>query len=50
MVDEFLRDGLRRGRSVGKKKGKVVLPVYRMGKPLVNLADRNRLYDVLDGG
>lgn len=49
VVDEFLREGLRRARAAKRQSVSVVLPSYPMGKPKVNLADRDQLLDVMEG-
>jgi hypothetical protein len=48
VVDEFLREGLerRRGRSNGKK---IRLPTYDLGTAHVDVADRDALYDLMEG-
>jgi hypothetical protein len=48
VVDEFLADGIRRA-SAPKKRG-ARLPVFRMGAPRVNLADRDQLWDAMERG
>ena len=49
IVDEFLRQGIERSRS-GKKRKLPLLPRGKnMGRELVDISDRNRLYDILDG-
>jgi hypothetical protein len=46
VVDEFLAEGVRRAKA---PKGKLEpLPIFRMGEASVNIADRDRLYDVMD--
>lgn len=48
VVDEFLREGLAR---VGTKRKRKFPPLPRgkdLGRMLVDIADRDRLYDVLD--
>ena len=47
VVDEFLREGLSRQQSPLPKPPP--LPSFKMGKPSVDLADRDRLMDLLDG-
>jgi len=49
LVDEFLRQGLERAHRSRKAAGPVHLPTFAMGKPLVNIDDRDQLYDALDG-
>ena len=48
VVDEFLREGLerRRNRSRGKK---IRLPTFDMGEARVDIADRDALYDLMEG-
>jgi hypothetical protein len=48
VVDEFLAEGLR--RSTAPKKKVVMLPSFRMGEPLVNINDRDQLWDLMDRG
>jgi hypothetical protein len=50
-LSDVTQDALRRGLAVAtsrrrKKPGR--LPTFAMGRPRVDLADRNQLYDVLD--
>ena len=47
VTQEALRRGLTR-REPRRPPRRVKLPSFPMGKPLVDLADRNQLYDVLD--
>jgi hypothetical protein len=49
LVDEFLREGLRRAREPRKPKPPAKLPSFDMGRPAVNLADRDQLGELLDG-
>lgn len=45
------QEALRRGlapRQARRRPKRVKLLSFHMGKPLVDLADRNQLYDVLD--
>jgi hypothetical protein len=49
VVDEFLRDGLMRAQTSSRKKKPFTLPIFDMGRPKANLADRDQLYDILDG-
>lgn len=46
VVDEFLAEGVRRA-SAPKRRG-VALPVFDMGEPRVNLADRDQLESVME--
>jgi plasmid stability protein len=50
-LSEVTQEALRRGlapREPRRRPKRVKLPSFHMGKPLVDLADRNQLYDVLD--
>jgi len=46
LVDQFLAEGIRRD-SAPRKRGRP-LPVFDMGEPLVNLADRDQLWDAME--
>jgi hypothetical protein len=46
VVDEFLAEGLR--RSSAPKKRVVTLPVFDMGEPRVNIADRDQLWELME--
>lgn len=46
VVDEFLAEGVRRASA--PKRGPVALPVFNMGEPRVNIADRDRLLDFME--
>ena len=46
VVDEFLAEGLRRSRA--PKRRPAGLPVFDMGDPRVNIADRDRLWDLIE--
>lgn len=46
LVDEFLAEGLQRSRT--PKKHPVSLPVFDMGEPRVNVADRDQLWDLME--
>jgi hypothetical protein len=46
VVDEFLSDGLR--RACAPKKRTPALPVFEMGEPRVNVADRDQLWDLME--
>jgi hypothetical protein len=50
-LSEVTQEALRLGlapRQARRRPKRVKLPSFHMGKPLVDLADRNQLYDVLD--
>lgn len=47
VTQDVLQRGLREARAPRERKG-VRLPAFAMGRPLVDVADRNQLYDVLD--
>ena len=46
LVDEFLAEGIRRSRRT--KSAVAPLPVFQMGEPTVDLADRDHLWEVMD--
>ena len=46
LVDEFLSDGLRRASA--PKKRAPAWPTFKMGEPLVNIADRDQLFDAME--
>lgn len=46
VVDEFLADGLRRAKAPRRRA--ISLPVFDMGKPLVNIADRSQLVEAME--
>jgi len=46
VVNELLAEGLRRRK--GQRRATVALPAFPMGRPRVNLADRNALEAVMD--
>lgn len=46
VVNELLAEGLQRRRQ--RRRRAVTLPSYRMGRPRVNLADRNALEALMD--
>ena len=48
VTQEVLRLGLEQGRA-RRRRPRLKLASFAMGRPRVNLADRDRLYDVLDG-
>ena len=46
VVNELLAEGLRRRRR--RQRAQITLPAYSMGRPRVNLADRNALEALMD--
>ncbi len=46
VVNELIRDGLRNRRK--RKPVVITLPTYSMGRPRVNLADRDALENVME--
>jgi len=46
VVDEFLADGIRRSRAT--KRPVSQLPVFDMGEPRVNVADRDQLWAAME--
>jgi hypothetical protein len=46
VVNELLAEGLRRRR--GRRRQQVTLPSFSMGRPRLNLADRNALEALMD--
>ena len=46
VVNEILAEGLQRRR--GKRRAALVLPVFSMGRPRVNLGDRDALEALMD--
>lgn len=46
VVNELLAEGLQRRRQ--RRRPALALPSYRMGRPRVNLADRNALEALMD--
>jgi hypothetical protein len=46
VVDEFLSEGVRRAQA--PKRRAVSLPVFNMGEPRVNIADRDQLFDLME--
>ena len=48
VVDEYLSEGIRRSRQ--PKRAKAGLPVFDMGEPRVNIADRDQLWDLMERG
>ena len=49
VVDEFLREGLERSKSSKTRTTRPLPRPFHMGKPRINVADRDQLYDFLDG-
>jgi hypothetical protein len=49
VVDEFLRQGLAQAASRKVRRTSALPRGKNMGRMLVDVADRDRLYDVLDG-
>lgn len=47
LIQDFLRGGLNR-IFPAKKRDRLNLPSFSMGEPLVDPADRGRLWDILD--
>jgi hypothetical protein len=50
-LSDVTQDALRRGLAVAtppRRRKPSRLPTFAMGRPRVDLADRNQLYDVLD--
>lgn len=45
LVNELLRDGLHRRRD--RSRSRPALPAFSMGRPRVNLADRDALEDLM---
>jgi len=48
LADEFLREGLQRAHPGKHPKPRPLPRGKNMGRELVNIADRNALYDVFD--
>lgn len=46
VVDEFLAEGIQRAKS--PKRPSPVLPLFNMGEPAVNIADRDQLFDRME--
>ena len=46
LVDEFLADGIRRARLARKRVP--ALPVFDMGEPRVNIAERDQLWQTME--
>lgn len=49
LVEAALRLLFHSGQQQQRKKKLPPLPTFRGGKPLVDIADRNALYDVMEG-
>lgn len=47
VTQEVLQRGLSQTRAPSRRKA-IKLPAFSMGRPLVDVADRDQLYDVLD--
>jgi hypothetical protein len=48
LVDEFLRQGLQTAKEPRRAKARPSLPSFPMGRPRVNIADRDQLYEVME--
>lgn len=48
-LSQIVAEALARGLEAGPATTVVPLPTHRMGKPLVDLADRNALLDAIEG-
>lgn len=49
-LSEVVAEVLRRGLTTSKAPGHpALLPTHRMGRPIVDLADRDALYRAMDG-
>lgn len=46
LVDQFLAEGIRRARA--PKRSPLRLPVFDMGEPRVDIADRDQLWDAME--
>jgi hypothetical protein len=46
VIDEFLAEGLRRAQTPRRRSA--TLPVFNMGEPRVNVADRDQLFDLME--
>ncbi len=49
VVDEFLAAGVERARTARRRPASVRLRSFAMGKPRVNVADRDQLEEFLQG-
>jgi hypothetical protein len=47
LINEFIGEGLA-SRATGEVINKLALPVFRMGRPKVNLADREALEAIME--
>ena len=48
VVDEFLREGLARAGVKKKRNLPTLPPALHMGRELIDISDRDQLYDALD--
>lgn len=48
VVNDLLRDGITRLPEIQKNRKQVNLPVFQMGKPKANLADRNAVEELME--
>ena len=48
LVDQFLAEGINRSRAPRRRLTR--LPAFRMGAPLVNIDDRDQLFEAMDRG
>jgi hypothetical protein len=46
LVDQFLAEGL--SRSCAPRRRTTPLPAFDMGEPLLNVADRDQLYEAME--
>ncbi|MEW5946380.1 MAG: hypothetical protein AB1742_09290 [bacterium] len=49
LVNEFLQTGILQYKRRGRGKTAKPLPSFGMGKPRVDISDRDRLYDFMEG-
>ncbi len=49
LVNQCIRDGLRKLERPQTRLKKFVIPRFDMGRPRVNLADRDQLYRAMEG-
>ena len=49
VVNEWIRAGLARRRESARRSRPVAFPTYRMGRPAVNLSDRDALERTMEG-
>lgn len=47
LIQAFIREGLNRNHLVPRKR-KIKLPSFDMGLPMVDITDRDTLWDILD--